>query len=66
MCANGWAAIRVILRLTGRGLLALALYRGGEAIRGGSRTTRTSSTNRARRRAASRGVGVSSPISTSG
>jgi hypothetical protein len=47
MCANGWAAIRVLLRRTGRGQLALALGRGGEAIRDGSRSTRTSSRNRA-------------------
>ena len=61
MCANGWAAIRLLLGRTGGGLLTCVLYRGGEAIRGSSRSTRTSSRKLARRRAASSDVGVSSP-----
>jgi hypothetical protein len=66
MCANGWVAIRLLLGRIGGGLLTGVLYRGGEAIRGGSRTTRTLSRNRARRRAASRDDGVSSSFGTPG
>jgi len=65
MCANVWAAIRLLLGRTGGSLLAGVFCRGGEAIRGGSRSTRTSSRNLTRRRAASSDVGVSS-LATSG
>ena len=35
MCANSWAEIRLLLCLIGRGLLDLALCRGGEETTGG-------------------------------
>jgi hypothetical protein len=60
MCASGWAAIRLLLPLTGRGLVVGAFCRGGVASKGDLRLTCTSSTNRVRRRAASPGVGVAS------
>jgi len=66
MCANGWAAIRLLLARIGGGLLTDVLCRGGKAIKGGSHTTHASSRNRARRRVTSRSMGVSSPISTLG
>jgi hypothetical protein len=60
MYASGWAPIRLLLPLTGRGLTAAAFCCGGVASKGDLHLTCTSSTNLARRRAASPGVGVTS------
>jgi hypothetical protein len=60
MCASGWTAIHLLLPLIGRGLAAAAFCRGGAASKGNLRLTCTSSTNLARRQAASPGMGVAS------
>lgn len=60
ICDNGRAAIRVLLFTTGCRLIGSACF-GGLAIKGGGRSIRTSSMNRPRRRAASRGVAPAAP-----
>jgi hypothetical protein len=57
MCASGWAAFRLLL--ISRGCLVVASFcLGGLVINGDCRFSYTSSVNRARHRAASRGVGI--------
>jgi hypothetical protein len=63
ICDSGWAAIRLLL--IGRGRFVTAFCRVELAIKGDCLLHCTSSVNLARRRAASRGMGVMSPSLTS-
>ena len=56
MCASDCVAISLLL--ISKDLLVVAFCRGGVTIKSDLRFSCTSSVNRARRRAASRGVGV--------